>query len=130
MTNKAVIALGSNIEPEKHIPAALKAITNAFSVVKKSQFIYTEPVGYKNQPDFLNGVVLIESASAKNEIISTLKHIENNLGRERNGNKNGPRKIDLDLVWFNDRIEDKDVFERDFLRCSIMEVLPGIELKL
>jgi 2-amino-4-hydroxy-6-hydroxymethyldihydropteridine diphosphokinase len=126
--NKAVIALGSNIEPEKHVTDALRALGNAFSLLKQSQFIYTKPVGYKDQPDFLNGSVLVETPSGKKEIISTLKQIEKNLGRQRDGKKNGPRKIDLDLLLFNGQITDDDIFERDFLQRSIREVRPGIEL--
>jgi 2-amino-4-hydroxy-6-hydroxymethyldihydropteridine diphosphokinase len=121
--------LGSNIEPEKHITEAMQALAQAFSVLKKSQFIYTDPVGYKDQPDFLNGSVLVETAFEKREIVATLKEIENKLGRQRNGKKNGPRRIDLDLLLFNGQITDKDIFERDFLKRSIRELLPEIKLE-
>jgi 2-amino-4-hydroxy-6-hydroxymethyldihydropteridine diphosphokinase len=126
--NKAVIALGSNIEPNKHIANALKALANTFSLLKRSEFIYTKPVGYTNQPDFLNGSVLVEVASGKEDIIFTLKRIEYDLGRQRNGKKDGPRRIDLDLLLFNEQIIDEDIFERDFLLRSIRELLPGVEL--
>ncbi|WP_340102563.1 2-amino-4-hydroxy-6-hydroxymethyldihydropteridine diphosphokinase [Rhodohalobacter sp. 8-1] len=122
--NRAVIAIGSNINPQENVTDALNYITKSFSLVKKSRFIYTEPLGFKNQPNFLNGAVLIETASGETDIITKLKEIEQNLGRERKGRKDGPRRIDLDLVVYNGRIIDNDVFERDFLRQSIRQVLP------
>lgn len=126
--NDAVIALGSNINPRKNTEAALRAIAEAFTLIKKSQFIFTEPIGYKNQPDFLNGSVLVQTELGETEINDELKQIENKLGRKRNGLRYGPRTIDLDLVLFNGRVMDEDVFERDFLKRSIQELLPRVEL--
>lgn len=126
--NKAIIALGSNINPRKNVDAALEKIAQTFLLINKSGFVFTEPVGYKNQPDFLNGSVLIETDMKEKEITSELKQMENEMGRERNGNKNGPRKIDLDLVLFKGQVLDDDVFERDFLKRSIQELLPGAKL--
>ncbi len=125
--NRAVIALGSNIKPKENTEAALSELSKAFSLIKKSQFIFTEPVGYKDQPDFLNGSVLIETSSEKAKASAALKKIENKLGRQRNGHKYGPRKIDLDLVLWNGRILDTDIFERDFLKRSVREVLPHVK---
>lgn len=129
MMNKAVIALGSNIMPETKIPEALDVISQVFLLKKKSRFVYTRPVGYEEQDDFLNGAVLVETERGEKEIISTLKDIEQKLGRKRDGRKDGPRKIDLDLVLFNDRIVDDDVFELDFLKRSVQQVLPQFKLR-
>lgn len=128
MMNKAVIALGSNIQPEKNTEIALKNLAEKFSLINKSQFKYTEPIGYKNQPNFLNGAVLIETTLNRPEIEFILKEIEQKIGRKRNGRNDGPRKIDLDLVLYNGRILDNDVHEREFLRQSIQELLPGLTL--
>ncbi|HYW34595.1 MAG TPA: 2-amino-4-hydroxy-6-hydroxymethyldihydropteridine diphosphokinase [Balneolaceae bacterium] len=125
--NKAVIALGSNIAPRQNIKAALESISKTFSLIKKSRFVFTEPIGYKDQPDFLNGAVLIETAFGQAEIVAKLKAIEQKIGRRRDGRKDGPRRIDLDLVIWNGRIIDNDVYERDFLRRSIREVLPDFK---
>jgi 2-amino-4-hydroxy-6-hydroxymethyldihydropteridine diphosphokinase len=129
MMNKAVIALGSNIEPEENIEKALQELSQTFHLLRKSGFVFTEPVGYKNQPDFLNGSVLIETPLDKETLIKTLKNIEVKLGRTKKARKNGPRKIDLDLIVFNDQIIDDEVFKRDFLRRSLREVLPGFDLE-
>ena len=58
-----------------------------------------------------------------------LKSIEARLARVRDpNNPNGPRTIDLDVLIFNDRIVDSDVYKRDFLRRFITELLPDYEL--
>ena len=125
--NKAVIALGSNIRPEDHTEVALTHISQQFVLVDQSHFQYTQPIGFKDQPDFLNGAVLIETESEEPEIESILKEIEQKIGRNRDGRKDGPRKIDLDLVLYNGRVLDDEVFERDFLQQSIEELVPDLE---
>jgi len=126
--NSAIIALGSNIEPEKHVNQALQAIGEVFQLRQKSDFIYTAPIGIEEQPNFLNGVVLVNSEKNQEDIMAQLKQIENSMGRDRSGKKYGPRCIDLDLVVFNNHIIDEDVFERDFLQRTIHEVSPGLNL--
>jgi len=128
MMNNAVIALGSNIEPEKHINQALRAIEEAFHLRQKSNFVYTAPIGIEDQPAFINGVVLVESKANQEAISARLKQIEDDMGRDRSRNKYGPRRIDLDLVVFNNRVVDEDVFKRDFLQRAIHEVLPELNL--
>jgi len=128
MMNSAIIALGSNIEPEKHVNQALQAIGEVFQLRQKSDFIYTAPIGIEEQPNFLNGVVLVNSEKNQEDIMAQLKQIENSMGRDRSGKKYGPRCIDLDLVVFNNHIIDEDVFERDFLQRTIHEVSPGLNL--
>lgn len=124
--NSAVIALGSNIEPDKNIRKALSQISECFNLIKKSNFVYTKPFGYHKQPDFLNGSVFIETSSDKKGVIRALKEIEIQLGRVKRANKNGPRRIDLDLIIFNGHIVDDDVYEREFLREAIHELLPEV----
>lgn len=124
MANKGIIGIGSNIEPEANVKKALKEINQVFLLTKKSKFIYTEPLLFLEQAYFLNGAVLIETELKSSEIISELKLIEKKLGRIRTENKNSPRTIDLDLIIFNNTILDDDVYERDFLKASIKELMP------
>jgi 2-amino-4-hydroxy-6-hydroxymethyldihydropteridine diphosphokinase len=128
MMNKAVIALGSNIEPEENIEKALHKLSHMFNLLQKSGFVFTEPVGYKNQPDFLNGSVLIKTPFGKEDLIKALKKIEVQLGRTKRAHKNGPRKIDLDLIVFNGCIVDDEVLKRDFLKASLLKLLPDFQL--
>lgn len=125
--NKVVIALGSNIEPEKNVRLAKDHISSELKVLKSSEFIKTEPVGKKNQPRFLNGALLVESRRNLENLKDLLRKIEDKIGRKRNNDKFGPRVIDLDVVVWNGNIIDNDVFEREFLQKSIAELLPEIK---
>src|SRR5699024_11961959 len=61
MRNKGVIALGSNVAPKRNIPEAVKRIKDEVYVLRESAFVFTKPLGYADQPDFLNGAVLIQT---------------------------------------------------------------------
>lgn len=125
--NTAIIGLGSNIEPEKNIEQARRLLCGRFTVKKESEFIETEPVGYQDQDNFINGAVLIETDLTLNQLTSELKHLEKQLGRQKSPFRFGPRTIDLDIVVFNSQIIDQDFYSRDFLKSSVLALLPDLE---
>ena len=125
--NIAVIGIGSNIDPEKNIYLATKKISLEVKLVKASKLVFTEPIGYEYQDNFLNGALLIETKHEKNSVDKILKNIEIELGREKTLNKNGPRTIDLDILLWNKEIIDSDVYSRKFLKESILELLPDFK---
>ncbi len=126
--NRAVIGLGSNIDPEENIRRAKNAIAGEFNLIKSSSFVETEPVGYKDQDRFLNGALLIETELNAQGLESWLKMLESELGRVKTDNKHGPRSIDLDILVWNGEVVDGEVYEREFLRRSIEELLPELDL--
>jgi 2-amino-4-hydroxy-6-hydroxymethyldihydropteridine diphosphokinase len=123
VTNTCIIGIGSNIEPEKNISAAMKIIRSEHEVILVSNLIITSPVGIKDQPDFLNGAAKIKTSLCEKEFVKYLKSIEDQLGRDRSLPKFGPRTIDLDIIIWNDKIVDQDYYERDFLRNLVAEIL-------
>lgn len=124
--NNAVIGVGSNINPEYNVIQAENEVKLIGILKQKSDFSYTKPLLTEDQDDFLNGVFYIETSFEKLELKKRLKNIEFNLGRIRNTNKNGPRTIDLDIVVFNNQIIDYDVFQRDYLKNQIVNLLPNL----
>ena len=128
MSHEAVIGLGSNINPETHIEEAVKELKSRFRVSRQSSWIRTKPLGIKEQPDFLNGVLLMETVLEQKDLKQELQKIENRMGRDRSLPKNGPRVIDLDIVVWNKKIVDEDFYERDFLRRGIAEILPDLNI--
>jgi 2-amino-4-hydroxy-6-hydroxymethyldihydropteridine diphosphokinase len=126
--NIAVIGLGSNIDPEENIGKARDAIAGEFKVIKSSSFVETEPVGYKEQRMFINGALLIETGMNARGLKSWLRKLELDLGRVRTENRNGPRTIDLDILVWNGEVVDGEVYEREFLRRSIEELMPELDL--
>ena len=126
--NEYVISLGSNINPEFNIDKAKAELQKIVDVVKVSTFIYTKPLLFIDQPDFLNGVILIRSVMDIPTLKDSLMMIETKLGRLKDFDKNGPRTIDLDIIVSNNKVVDNDVFERDFLQKAIKEVKPEFEV--
>ena len=121
--NQAVIGIGSNIKPRQNILAAKKVLAERFQVLKSSSFSRTKPVGVKKQPDFINGALLIQTHLDWQELRSVLKDVEDKMGSIREGNRFGPRTIDLDLLVYNRQVVHQDVYERDFIRKAVSKLL-------
>ena len=101
---KAVIALGSNIGDIKtNLDLALTMLREATDVKQVSSYYSTKPVGYTDQPDFLNAVCIIETELPAMALLAMLQGIEKVMGRERTI-KWGPRTIDLDIIQYGDLI--------------------------
>ena len=125
--NTAIIGLGSNIEPQNNINRAKALIAGKFRVLKESKFILTKPVGLIDQPDFINGAILVQTEDGMDQFRSRLKLIEKEIGRPQNSLKNSePRVIDIDLLAWDDRVIDQDFYERDFIRNFVLELSPAV----
>ena len=127
MINRAVIAFGSNIDPAQNIHKAKEKIAQKHRIISESAFVMTKPVEFLEQPDFLNGSALIETAEDLDQLKKELKSIEIDLGRIHTANKCGPRPIDLDIVVWNNELVDEDFYQRAFLKKSVLEVVPDLK---
>jgi len=94
------LGIGSNIGDRL---ANLQRAYDAFTVVHASSVYETEPVGFTEQPWFLNSVVQIESALSPLDLLKYCQSIEASLGRTREIWK-GPRTIDIDILFYGNRI--------------------------
>ena len=105
---KAVIALGSNLgNPTENLDLALALLSEATEVKKVSSYYITRPVGYEEQPDFVNAVCIIETELPAMELLNMLHGIEKAMGRERTI-KWGPRTLDLDIVQYGSMLSSAD----------------------
>lgn len=103
--HRAYLGLGSNIEPERNLSAAVGLLARRVRLLAASSAWETPPVGPPGQPPFLNAsVLLLTHFSPENLVSLVLKPIENELGRKRTGDPFEPRTIDLDLLLFEDRV--------------------------
>ena len=104
------IGLGSNLgERELTIRRALGLLDadTAIDVEAVSSLRETDPVGYEDQPKFLNGAAALRTELAPRALLRRLQEIELELGRDRSGLRFGPRTIDLDVLLYGDeRIEE------------------------
>ncbi|MFQ5966423.1 MAG: 2-amino-4-hydroxy-6-hydroxymethyldihydropteridine diphosphokinase [Acidimicrobiia bacterium] len=110
MTNRAAILLGSNIEPEANLAAALERLDQheALDVLATSAVYRSDPVGPAGQPPFLNAAVVLETPLPPEELRAELRRIEAQLGRVRSEDRFAPRPIDLDIVLYGDVEADFD----------------------
>jgi dihydroneopterin aldolase/2-amino-4-hydroxy-6-hydroxymethyldihydropteridine diphosphokinase len=131
--NRAFISLGSNIEPERNLTAAVRLLAARCRLVAVSPVYETRPVGKTDQPNFLNAAVLIETELPPAELKDrVLRDIEQALGRVRSEDKNAPRTIDLDISLFNDevimvgtrRIPDPEILEFAHIARPLADLAP------
>lgn len=132
--NRVYLSLGSNLGSRQgNILQALQYIQTRTSIKKVSSFYETEPVGYPDQPKFLNSVCYLETELSPAEMLYFLKWIEKRMGR-RESFRNAPRPIDLDILLFNDlvfadetlRIPHPRIQERAFVLAPLAEIAPDL----
>jgi 2-amino-4-hydroxy-6-hydroxymethyldihydropteridine diphosphokinase len=115
MSGLAAIALGSNLDSrfgdrEANLREAVRRIGSLGEVRAVSSFYDTEPVGYLDQPRFLNGALVLETRFLPEELMRELLRIERAMGRQRAVSQvtsgfvivKGPRVVDLDLLLYGD----------------------------
>ena len=137
---KAFVGIGSNLgEPERQIAAALELLraVDGIDVVAVSSLRETEPVGYLDQPNFLNGAAALQTGLSPRELLDCLLAIELQLGRERGtGPRFGPRTIDLDLLLYGNETVDEPgltvphprLAERRFVLEPLAELDPALQV--
>ena len=130
----AYLSLGSNIEPEKNLPAAVRELERIGRVLLASSVWQSPSLGGPDQPDYLNAALLLETPMSaeylKKEVIAA---VESLLGRVRSGDRNAPRTIDIDIILFDFEqlriggrtIPDREVLERPFVAIPLAEIAPG-----
>jgi len=129
------ISIGSSIEPEKNIPAALARLWDHARVLRYSPFYHTPAIGRPDDPDFYNCVVSVWTRLDPRELkFDALRKIEAELGRVRTDDGCAPRTIDLDLLLYGDlvvdepdlRLPDPDILERPWLAAGLLELEPEL----
>jgi len=104
---RVFIAMGSNINSEHNMREAVRRLSSRCQLLAVSPVYETAPVGKTDQPNFMNAAALIETDLSAAELKThVLQVIEQELGRVRTADKNGPRTIDLDIALFGDQVLD------------------------
>lgn len=138
---RAFVALGSNLgDSARILPAAADALQDepGIRVVGRSSLHESAPVGGpKGQPDYLNGVVELETSLDPLELLETLQGIESRFGRDRTREERwGPRLLDLDLLLHGDSSSNTErlelphprMRERLFVLEPLAELAPELQL--
>jgi len=110
MSEPVYLALGTNLgDREANLQAARDSLALKMEIVRQSPIYITPPWGYADQPEFLNQVVEVETSLEPLPLLHFLKDIEADMGREKTF-RNGPRLIDLDILFYGQRIiQEKDL---------------------
>jgi len=96
---EAILSIGSNLgNRRENLVAVCSRIERFAHILHRSKIYETEPVGYLNQPYFLNAALHISSALSPNELLESCLQSESDLGRERSF-KNAPRTVDIDIIF-------------------------------
>ncbi len=121
--HECLISLGSNIEPDHYFHRALTIINHECDLLARSEAIRTAPIGYQQQPDFLNAALLVSTPLEREAFRAYLKEVETRLGRVRGAIKSGPRTMDLDMVAWDGEVVDEGYYQYDYVRTPVDEVL-------
>ena len=122
MKNELIICLGSNINPENNIQKASLALQNLIEIIRKSKAMKTTCVGNKPMPDFINCLIQGKTPLNYQACKVMLKETERKLGRTTKMDNHSPRVIDLDLIIWNNKVMDKNVYEFDFIQVLLKEI--------
>lgn len=135
----AYVGIGSNLaDPLKQVQSAMRAVghLSASGVAYCSSLYRSAPLGPEDQPDYINAVVQIASTLSARELLAALQKIEADYGRIRNGERWGPRILDLDLLVFGSQVIDQEglvvphprIRERNFVLLPLIELAPDLEV--
>ncbi len=131
---KAYLGLGSNLGDRKeNLACALEMLSRQAIVEKVSSVYETEPVGFDDQPKFLNVVCRAATSLSPQELLSLAKEIETKMGR-RPSFRNAPRPIDIDILFYDEEvirspsleIPHPRIAERAFVLVPLNEIAPDL----
>jgi 2-amino-4-hydroxy-6-hydroxymethyldihydropteridine diphosphokinase len=133
------LALGANLgDRDQTIRTALARLDahEHIDVQRVSRLRETDPVGYEDQPRFLNGVARLQTSLEPRDLLTVLLDLERDLGRTRHGPRFGPRTIDLDILLYDSREIDEPgleiphprMAERAFVLEPLAELDPALEV--
>lgn len=135
MSTIAYLGLGANLgDPIQQIVDARQQLQELTSsqALRCSNLYVSSPVGYDDQPDFVNCVIELKTLSGAEELLDQMQIIEQTLGRQRiEGNQNGPRTIDIDMLLFGNSniktprliVPHPRIKERLFVLKPLLELL-------
>ena len=132
MDHVVYLALGTNMgNRNANLKAAINNLTPQMSVKSRSSVYETPPWGFVEQAPFLNQVLMVTTYLVPETLLSHLKRLETALGRIPNF-QNGPRLIDLDILFFDDLVTDTlrltiphpRLQERAFVLVPLAEIAP------
>ncbi|MEP0354252.1 2-amino-4-hydroxy-6-hydroxymethyldihydropteridine diphosphokinase [Paraglaciecola sp.] len=133
------IGLGSNLaKPLQQLKVAVDALGSLpdSRLLKVSSFYSSQPMGPQDQPDYVNSVALIETQLLPDVLLDHTQAIENEQGRQRKGERWGPRTLDLDILLYGSQTINTErlivphygMQQREFVLYPMFEIAPNLIL--
>jgi 2-amino-4-hydroxy-6-hydroxymethyldihydropteridine diphosphokinase len=135
---EAFVAVGSNIDPERHALEAARRLSSRLALLDASTLYRSSAKGRPEQPDYINGVFRLATELPPRELkYGVLRKIEADLGRTRGTDKLAARTIDLDLILYDDLVihtdgltlPDPDIYTTPHVAVPLLEIAPDIVLQ-
>ena len=124
---RVYVALGSNVEPERHITMAVQAMRGRFGALTLSPIYRNRAIGFGGE-DFLNAVAGFDSTLGVAELKAALDQIERDCGRQRGAARFAPRTLDLDLLLYGYKVDAaaklprSEILKYDFMLKPLADV--------
>jgi len=133
------IGIGSNLDdPEQQVSRALEALNQLTDCImlRTSSLYRSAPMGPADQPDYINAVCALSTGLDSIEMLDSLQHLEQQQGRRRDGERWGPRTLDLDILLFGEKIINCDrliiphpgLDQRSFVLYPLYEIAPDLDV--
>ncbi len=136
----AYVALGSNLPssagpPDATLGAAARRLASLGTITARSSLYSTAPVGFADQPRFLNAVIALDTNLSPRDLLNALLAIERDFGRDRSASiPNGPRSLDLDILLYGEltvsepglEIPHPRLAQRAFVLVPLNEIAPQV----
>jgi 2-amino-4-hydroxy-6-hydroxymethyldihydropteridine diphosphokinase len=140
MSQTAYIGLGSNLSspagpPSEIVLAAIESLATIGGISARSSLYRTAPVGYQNQPAFINAAIALRTGQDPESLLKCLLAIERSFGRDRaTGVPKGPRTLDLDLLLMDGLVLETpsltlphpELAHRRFVLAPLAEIAPDL----
>jgi 2-amino-4-hydroxy-6-hydroxymethyldihydropteridine diphosphokinase len=133
---KAYLGIGSNMgDRSSNLKKAIELIGRSIEINNQSSVYESEPVGYKNQANFFNMVLEVETNISADQLLELAKDVEKEIGRKLTF-KDGPRVIDVDILLYGNLEVKSDklilphprMTERAFVLKPLLEIAPNLEM--
>ncbi|RZU99429.1 2-amino-4-hydroxy-6-hydroxymethyldihydropteridine diphosphokinase [Spiribacter vilamensis] len=128
--NRAYLSIGSNIEPERHVRAAITALHERFGELTVSPVYQTTAVGFDGD-DFYNLVVGLDTDIAADQLAAACREIETEQGRQRTDRRYNARTLDIDLLTLGYMIRDdvpilprEEILKYAFVLKPLVDIAP------
>jgi 2-amino-4-hydroxy-6-hydroxymethyldihydropteridine diphosphokinase len=131
--HQVCLLLGSNIQPERNLPLAVRELPAAVQqlgeqlTILRVSSVWESPAVGAHGPNFLNAALLCRTSLGAEALKwQVLRPLEARLGRVRNKDKNAPRPIDVDIITVDGQLYDPLLWQYSFRAVPVAELLPDL----